>query len=280
MAVRQTGFALLSSGSVQEAHDFAVLAQAATLESRVPFVHFFDGFRTSHELEHDRAAGRRRPGDMVPESWCARTAPGRSAPSGRSCAARPRTRTCTSRLGRRSTRSTCASPASSRPRWTGWPGTPAGSTPSSSTRATRLRSASSSSWAPAARTVTETVRHLNERGERVGVLRLRLYRPFPAAELVAALPSTVRRIAVLDRTKEPGSSGEPLFLDVVTALTEAHQDGRVAVLPQVIGGRYGLSSKEFTPGMVAGIFAELALGMPRPRFTIGINDDVADEPAL
>ena len=132
-----------------------------------------------------------------------------------------------------------------------------------------------------AETVRETVAALNERGERVGVVQVRLYRPFPAQALIAALPASVRRVAVLDRTKEPGSLGEPLFLDVVAALSEAHMDGEREVMPRVIGGRYGLSSKEFTPGMVAGVFAELARERPRPRFTIGIDDDVSGiEPAL
>ena len=125
-----------------------------------------------------------------------------------------------------------------------------------------------------AETVRETVAWLNARGERVGVAQVRLYRPFPARALVEALPASVRRIAVLDRTKEPGSIGEPLFLDVIAALTEAHEDGE-RVLPRVIGGRYGLSSKEFTPGMVAGVFGELARERPRRRFTIGIDDDVS-----
>ena len=106
-------------------------------------------------------------------------------------------------------------------------------------------------------------------------LQVRLYRPFPAQALIAALPASVRRIAVLDRTKEPGSLGEPLFLDVVAALAEAHADGERAMLPRIVGGRYGLSSKEFTPGMVAGVFDELARERPRRRFTIGINDDVS-----
>ena len=126
-----------------------------------------------------------------------------------------------------------------------------------------------------AETVHETVAALNERGERVGVLQVRLYRPFPARALVEALPASVRRLAVLDRTKEPGSIGEPLFLDVVAALTESHEDGERDVMPRVSGGRYGLSSKEFTPGMVAGVFEELARERPRRGFTIGINDDVS-----
>ncbi|WP_353510801.1 pyruvate:ferredoxin (flavodoxin) oxidoreductase, partial [Intrasporangium sp.] len=275
MAVRQTGFALLSSGSVQEAHDFAVIAQAATLESRVPFVHFFDGFRTSHELNTIERLPDDVLRDLVPEELVR---------AHRARALSPE---------RPFVRGTAQNPdvyfqarETVNPFYVRVPGIVQAAMDRLATHTGRRYSIVEYEGDPTAervivvmgsggQTVAETVRHLNERGERVGVLRVRLYRPFPAAEVVAALPPTVRRIAVLDRTKEPGSSGEPLFLDVVTALTEAHQDGRVALLPQVIGGRYGLSSKEFTPGMVAGIFTELAMGMPQPRFTIGINDDVS-----
>src|SRR5690606_24556711 len=124
-------------------------------------------------------------------------------------------------------------------------------------------------------TADETVRHLTARGEKVGVLRIRLYRPFPAEQLVAALPESVRAVAVLDRTKEPGSGGEPLYLDVVAALAEAVATGQRARLPRLVGGRYGLSSTEFTPGMVAGGFAALARPEPPHRFTVGITDDVS-----
>ena len=127
----------------------------------------------------------------------------------------------------------------------------------------------------AAETIGETVAYLCGQGERVGVLQVRLFRPFPAQALLDALPASASRIAVLDRTKEPGSNGEPLFLDVVATLAEACSGGERAVLPLVTGGRYGLSSKELTPGMVAGVFAELARERPRPRFTIGIHDDVS-----
>ena len=126
-----------------------------------------------------------------------------------------------------------------------------------------------------AQTAAQTVAALNARGERVGVIQVRLYRPFPAEALLAALPETVRTIGVMDRTKEPGSFGEPLYLDVVAALTDAHCRGGRSMLPRVCGGRYGLSSKEFTPGMVAGVFDELAQEKPRPHFTVGIDDDVS-----
>ena len=127
----------------------------------------------------------------------------------------------------------------------------------------------------AAETIAETVAHLCARGERVGVLNVRLFRPFPVRALLDALPATASRIAVLDRTKEPGSNGEPLFLDVVAALAEAHTDGERETMPVVTGGRYGLSSKEVTPAMIAGVFAELARERPRRRFTVGITDDVS-----
>ena len=123
-------------------------------------------------------------------------------------------------------------------------------------------------------TAAETASYLAALGEKVGVVQVRLFRPFPAAAVLAAIPASARRVAVLDRTKEPGSLGEPLFLDVLAALAEAHAAGDLPALPLVTGGRYGLSSKEFTPAMVAGIFAELTADRPRPRFTIGITDDV------
>src|ERR1035438_6527939 len=126
-----------------------------------------------------------------------------------------------------------------------------------------------------AETVRETVAHRTARGEGVGVVAGPLYRPFPTEALLEALPPTVSRIAVLDRTKEPGSLGEPLYLDVVGALAEAHANAERAVMPHVIGGRYGLSSKELTPAMVAGVFEELGREQPRRRFTVGITDDVS-----
>src|SRR5262249_12002973 len=124
-------------------------------------------------------------------------------------------------------------------------------------------------------TPAPTVAHLCDRGERVGVVQVRLYRPFPERALLAVLPASARRVAVLDRTKEPGSAGEPLFLDVSAVLAQAVVAGEREVLPLVTGGRYGLSSKEFTPGMAAGVFAELARDEPRRRFTVGIHDDVS-----
>jgi pyruvate-ferredoxin/flavodoxin oxidoreductase len=275
MAVRQTGFALLASASVQEAHDMALVAHAATLETRVPFVHFFDGFRTSHELNSVEMLTDDDLRALVPEALVrAHRARALSPerPFIRGTAQNPDTyfqaretvnpfyartpgvvedamdRLC-ERTGRRY----------HIVEYTGHP------------QADRVIIVMGS----AGETVRATVAHLTEQGERVGVLQVRLYRPFPVRALVDALPATVRRIAVLDRTKEPGSAGEPLFLDVVAALAEAHVDDEQARTPLVVGGRYGLSSKEFTPGMAAGVFAELAREKPRRGFTIGINDDVS-----
>jgi len=147
--------------------------------------------------------------------------------------------------------------------------------PSAMNTARRLPGTNSGQALHSGKYVKQTVAALVQRGERVGVVQVRLYRPFPATALLAALPPTVRTVGVLDRTKEPGSIGEPLYLDVVATLAEAHADGARPVMPRVSGGRYGLSSKEFTPAMVAGVFAEMEREQPRRRFTVGIDDDVS-----
>jgi pyruvate-ferredoxin/flavodoxin oxidoreductase len=275
MAVRQTGWALLAAASVQEAHDLALVAQAATLATRVPFVHFFDGFRTSHELNTIEMLTDDDLRALVPEEQI-RAHRGRGLsperPFIRGTAQNPDiyfqaretvnpfyarvpdvVEDVMARLGERTGRGMHIVEYAGHP------------------EADRVLVVMGSG----AETVAETVAALNERGERLGVVRVRLYRPFPAEALLAALPATVRRIGVLDRTKEPGSMGEPLYLDVVAALSEAHADGEREVMPRVSGGRYGLSSKEFTPAMVAGVFAELGRERPRRRFTIGIDDDVS-----
>src|SRR5215469_859407 len=275
MAVRQTGFALLASASVQEAHDLALVAQAATLATRVPFVHFFDGFRTSHELNTielltDDDLRALVPAGLVRAHRQRALSPDR--PFIRGTAQNPdvyfqgretvnpfyarvpaAVQEAMDALGGRTGR---------RYRLMEYHGHP---------EAERVVVLMGSG----AQTAARTAEHLAAAGEKVGVVQVRLYRPFPAEALLAALPGTARRVAVLDRTKEPGSLGEPLFLDVLAALAEAHAAGGLEVMPGVTGGRYGLSSKEFTPGMVAGIFADLARGQPKPRFTIGITDDVS-----
>lgn len=275
MAIRQTGCALLSSASVQEAHDLALVAQAATLETRIPFVHFFDGFRTSHELNTIDTLSDEDLRALVPEELV-RAHRGRALtpehPFIRGTAQNPDVyfqaretvnpfyarvpgvvEDLMARLGERTGR---------RMRIVDYTGHP---------EAERVLVVMGSG----AETVKQTVAALVDRGERVGVVQVRLYRPFPAEALLAALPDTVRTVGVLDRTKEPGSIGEPLYLDVVAALAEACADGDRPVMPRVTGGRYGLSSKEFTPAMVAGVFAELARDGSRRRFTVGIDDDVS-----
>jgi pyruvate-ferredoxin/flavodoxin oxidoreductase len=275
MAVRQTGFALLASASVQEAHDLALVAQAATLGTRVPFVHFFDGFRTSHELNTielltDDDLRALVPAGLVRAHRERALSPDR--PFIRGTAQNPdvyfqgretvnpfyarvpaAVQEAMDALGGRTGR---------RYRLMEYHGHP---------EAERVVVLMGSG----AQTAARTAGHLAAGGKKVGVVQVRLYRPFPVQALLAALPGTARRVAVLDRTKEPGSLGEPLFLDVLAALAEAHATGGREVMPAVTGGRYGLSWKEFTPGMVAGIFADLASGRPKPRFTIGITDDVS-----
>jgi pyruvate-ferredoxin/flavodoxin oxidoreductase len=275
MAVRQSGFALLASASVQEAHDLALVAQAATLRTRVPFVHFFDGFRTSHELNTIELLSDDDLRALVPEELV-RAHRGRALsperPFIRGTAQNPdvyfQARETINPFYARvpdaveDALARLAERAGRRYHIVDYVGDP---------EAERVLVVMGSGG----ETVQETVAMLAARGERVGVAQVRLYRPFPAQALVEALPATVRSVAVLDRTKEPGSLGEPLFLDTVTALSESCGDGQRAVMPRVVGGRYGLSSKEFTPGMVAGVFAELAGERPRRRFTIGITDDVS-----
>ena len=275
MAVRQTGFALLASASVQEAHDLALVAQAATLVTRVPFVHFFDGFRTSHELNTIEMLDDDDLRALVPEALI-------RAHRGRALSPE-----------RPFIRGTAQNPdvyfqarETANPFYAAVPGAVQEAMDGLAARTGRQYHTVDYTGHPeadrvivvmgsAAETIGETVAYLCGQGERVGMLQVRLYRPFPARALLDALPASAGRIAVLDRTKEPGSNGEPLFLDVVATLAEAHTGGERPVLPLMTGGRYGLSSKELTPGMVAGIFAELARERPRPRFTIGIHDDVS-----
>ncbi len=275
MAVRQTGFALLASASVQEAHDLALVAQAATLRSRVPFVHFFDGFRTSHELNTI---------DLLSDDDLRALVPEELVRAHRERALSPE---------RPFVRGTAQNPdvyfqarETVNPFYARVPEVVEEAMRELGERTGRRLHLVDYSGDPEAervivimgsggQTVAETVGSLVAAGERVGVLQVRLYRPFPEQALLDALPGTVRSIAVLDRTKEPGSIGEPLYLDTVAALYGADDDRWAAGPPRVIGGRYGLSSKEFTPGMAAGVFAELAVARPRRHFTIGIDDDVS-----
>ncbi|MCK6482684.1 MAG: pyruvate:ferredoxin (flavodoxin) oxidoreductase [Phycisphaerae bacterium] len=276
MACRQIGFALLAAGSVQEAHDMACIAQAASLESRVPFLHFFDGFRTSHEVSKitplsdddlrfmisEDAVAAHRQRALTPDRPVLRGSAqnpdaffqAREACNGFYAKCSGVVQKAMERFAQRTGRAY---------RLFDYFGDPA---------AERVIVLMGSG----AETARETIEYLTRRGENVGAVVVRLYRPFAAEAFLAALPRSVRSIAVLDRTKEPGAIGEPLFLDVVASLAEARQlrTSPLAGEPRIVGGRYGLASKEFTPAMVKAVFDELARPNPKPRFTVGIVDDV------
>ncbi|HEY2233740.1 MAG TPA: pyruvate:ferredoxin (flavodoxin) oxidoreductase [Candidatus Angelobacter sp.] len=276
MAVRQTGWAMLASNSVQEAMDFALIAQAASLESRIPFVHFFDGFRTSHEIAKveqlavediqamisDDLVRRHREAALSPDHPFIRgTAQNpdvyfqaREAANSFYLAAPTIVQNAMDKF---------AALTGRQYKLFDYIGAP---------DAEQVLVLMGSG----AEVAQEAVDHLNRRGAKFGVLKVRLYRPFSIEHFMHALPPTVEAIAVLDRSKEPGAVGDPLYVDVVTALSEAESQSRhlVQPMPKVIGGRYGLSSKEFTPAMVKGVFDELAKEKSKNHFTVGIVDDV------
>ena len=274
MACRQTGFAMLCSSTVQECHDLALISQAATMHSRVPFMHFFEGFRTSHELNvlemlSDDDIRHFITDDLVHAHRERALSP--AHPFIRGTAQNPDTHFQAREAANKyyekvpsivqSLMDEFAQIVGRQYHLVEYHGDP---------EATEVIVCMGSG----ARTIEHTIDHFNARGHKLGLVELHLFRPFPVAEVVKAIPETARTVAVLDRTKEPGSNGEPLFLDVLAALSEAYSRGTRNSMPIVSGGRYGISSKEFTPGMVAGIVAELELESPRPRFTIGIDDDV------
>jgi pyruvate-ferredoxin/flavodoxin oxidoreductase len=276
MATRQTGFALLSSNSVQEAMDLALVAHAATLESRVPFLHFFDGFRTSHEVSKieqltlddmramidDELVHAFRQRALSPDHPVLRGSAqnpdvyfqGREAVN-------PYYRACPTIV--QNVLDKFFSIVGRRYHLFDYVGAP-------DAEYVILMMGSG------AEAAHEAVDYLTAQGKKVGLLKVRLYRPFSVEHFLKALPATTKAIAVLDRTKEPGSIGEPLYLDVVTAITEGFASGAslFASFPKIIGGRYGLSSKEFTPAMVAAVFSELSKPAPQNHFTVGIKDDV------
>ncbi|MBN2490811.1 MAG: pyruvate:ferredoxin (flavodoxin) oxidoreductase [Planctomycetes bacterium] len=272
MACRQTGFALLSSNSVQEAHDLACIAQAATLESRVPFLHFFDGFRTSHEVAKIEELTDDDLRHMIDERFVTAHRERALTPD------RPRLRgTAQNPDVFFQAREAC------NPFYDACPGIVARAMDRFAERVGRAYHLFDYVGAPdaervlvlmgsGAETAHETVDYLCRQGEKVGLIKVRLYRPFSAEHLSRALPESVRKLAVLDRTKEPGAIGDPLYLDGLAALQET---GRTGI--QVVGGRYGLSSKEFTPAMVKGVLDELARDNPKRRFTVGIVDDVTHQ---
>jgi len=276
MACRTTGWGMLASNSVQEVMDIALIAQAATLEARVPFIHFFDGFRTSHEVDKveqltlddmramldDALIGAHRQRAMSPDH-----------PVLRGTAQNPDVFF--------QARETC------NPYYLACPTIVQNAMDKFAKLVGRQYHLFDYMGAPDAERVVvlmgsgaeaaqEAVEYLTARGDKVGVLKVRLFRPFSVEHFVKALPKTVKTLAVLDRTKEPGGAGEPLYQDVITALSEAAAAGvsPFAAMPRVIGGRYGLSSKEFTPAMVKAVLDEAAKAKPKNHFTVGIRDDV------
>ena len=276
MACRMTGIGLLASGTIQEAHDFAIIGQAISLETRIPFIHFFDGFRTSHEvgkmeeltdedllhmLDEESIQGHRERA-LCPDHPVIRgTAQNpdvffqaREGINGFYDVAPEKAQAVMDRFGKRTGRNY---------KLYEYVGAP---------DADRVVVIMGSGNEP----VHEMVEYLNGKGEKVGVLKVRLYRPFSPKMLLEALPTTVKAISILDRTKEPGAVGEPLYQDIVTALREARADGwsPFATDPLVVGGRYGLSSKEFNAAMVKAVFDNLSAAKPRNHFTVGIVDDV------
>jgi pyruvate-ferredoxin/flavodoxin oxidoreductase len=278
MGVRSSGFALLSSGSIQEAHDFALIAQAATLEARVPFIHFFEGFRVSHEINKIEILTDEDIRTMIDDDLVrAHRARGLSPdhPVIRGTAQNPdvffQARESVNKYYNacpdivQKAMDKFAAQVGREYKLFDYVG---------AADAERVIIILGSGG----ETVAETVKYLNEKGEKVGVIRVRLYRPFSVKHLLEAIPASVKTVATLDRTKEPGATGEPLYQDVVTAFNESISDGTAPfeTSPSVIGGRYGLSSKEFTPAMVKGVFDEMAKDAPKNHFTVGIFDDVTN----
>jgi pyruvate-ferredoxin/flavodoxin oxidoreductase len=275
MAVRQTGWAMLCSNSVQEAMDTALIAHAATLEARIPFIHFFDGFRTSAEVMKierlDDADIRALIDDDLVRAHKARSL-SPDHPVMRGTAQNPdvyfQGRETVNPLYVKipeivqQTMDKFAGLVGRQYHLFDYYGAP---------DADRVIVIMGSG----AEVAQEAIDYLNATGEKLGLIKVRLYRPFSVEHFIAAIPATAKSIAVLDRCKEPGSAGEPLYQDVITALTEALMDGKINSIPRVIGGRYGLSSKEFTPAMVKAVYDELAKPQPKNHFTVGIIDDVS-----
>ena len=276
MACRQTGFALLCSNSIQEVTDLAAVAHAATLETRVPFLHFFDGFRTSHEvlkialltdedlraLIDDAAVRRHRERALTPDKPVLRgTAQNPDVFFQAREAVNPWYLACADVV--QGVMDRFFAQTGRRYNLFDYVGHP---------EADRVVVLMGSGAGPA----EEAVEALNARGEKVGVLKVRLFRPFDAVRFLAALPKTVTSITVLDRTKEPGAIGEPLYMETWTAVGEAEAEGRLPfkTRPRILGGRYGLSSKEFTPAMVKAVLDQMKNDRPKNHFTVGINDDV------
>jgi len=278
MTCRETGFAMLASGSVQEVMDLALIAHQATLASQVPFLHFFDGFRTSHELQKVEELTTEDIRAMIDDELVARhkeraLTPDRPMISG--TAQNPDVYFQGRETVNKYYEAVPGIVQATMDKFAGLVG-----------RQYRLFDYAGAEDAESvivvmgsgAETVDETVEYLKSQGQKVGVVKVRLYRPFDMEAFIGALPKSVRKIAVLDRTKEPGSLGEPLYLDVRTAVGEAMAQGKAPFKehPVIVGGRYGLGSKEFTPAMVKAVFENLDAAEPKNKFTVGIVDDVAN----
>jgi pyruvate-ferredoxin/flavodoxin oxidoreductase len=276
MAARATGWGLLSSNNPQEVMDFALIAQAVALESRIPFLHFFDGFRTSHEIEKIEELTYDDMRAMIDEEWVIAhrlrgLSPDRPAIRGTAqnpdvfFAARETVNEFYEKVPEIAQRNMdrFAEVVGRKYQLFDYIGDP------EAERVVVMMGSGSD-------TMHEVVEHLVGQGEKVGLVKVRLYRPFSGAALVRALPATTKRIAVLDRTKEPGAEGEPLYLDVQNAISEAVVNGDLAdsMRPVVFGGRYGLGSREFNPGMAKSVIDNLATDKPRNHFTVGIVDDI------
>lgn len=277
MATRSTGFALLSSNSVQEVMDFALIAQAATLEARIPFIHFFDGFRTSHEvmkieqlttddmkamLDEDLIIAHRKRA-LTPDNPVMRgTAQNPDVYFQGRETVNPFYNACPAVVQKYMDKFA---------KLTGRQYHLFDYVGAADAEKVIIMMGSGSEAAE------ETVNYLTAKGEKVGLLKVRLYRPFSIDSFIKALPKTVKSIAVLDRTKEPGAGGEPLYLDVVNAVSEKYMAGELQfAYPKIVGGRYGLSSKEFTPAMVKAVFDNIAQDKPKNHFTVGIIEDVTN----
>ncbi|NER11850.1 4Fe-4S dicluster domain-containing protein [Leptobacterium flavescens] len=274
MAVRNTGYAFLGAASVQEAMDFSLIAQAATLESRIPFVHFFDGFRTSHEcntiemvtdetireMMNEELIKKHRQRALNPNSPVIRgTAQASDVFFQSREAINPFYQACPDIVQKQM--DAFASLTGRQYRLFDYVGHP---------EAERIII----SMASSTETIEETVNYLNAQGEKTGLVKVRLFRPFSTKHLINAIPKSCKAIAVLDRTKEPGSAGEPLYLDVVSSLMEEVNSRKFIQFPKITGGRYGLSSKELDPPMIKAVFENLKQDIPKNNFTIGINDDI------
>lgn len=275
MAARTTGFAMLSSSSVQEAHDMALIAQATTLRARLPFIHFFDGFRTSHEVNKINLLSDQEIRAMINDDLV--------------IAHRDRSLNPDKPF----VRGTAQNPdvyfqgrETVNPYYKNIPSILKEEMQKFFEVTGRKYNAVNYYGDPnaenvivvmgsGAETVKATSEFINKNGAKTGVLKITLFRPFPNEDFIAALPKSVQKIAILDRTKEPGSNGEPLYQDILVSLTEALSNGIIDKMPKIVGGRYGLSSKEFTPAMVKAVYENLKSEKSKNHFTVGITDDVS-----